>query len=39
MLIFTGAALGFGIWQYVSVSRELRKTRAEEAQDTDKPQN
>lgn len=31
MLIFAGIALGIGIWQYVSVSRELKKTRAEDA--------
>lgn len=30
MLIFTGLALAFGIWQLVSVNRELRKTRAEQ---------
>jgi hypothetical protein len=38
MLVFTGAALGFGIWQYVSVSRELKKTRAEDARKDERPE-
>jgi hypothetical protein len=29
LLMVTLVALGFGVWQLVSVNRELRKTRAE----------
>jgi hypothetical protein len=29
LIFFYGIAIGFGIWQYVSVSRTLEKTRAE----------
>jgi len=29
LVFFYGIAIGFGIWQYVSVSRTLEKTRAE----------
>jgi hypothetical protein len=40
MLVFACIALGIGIWQYVSVSRELKKTRqeAESAQSADDEQ-
>jgi hypothetical protein len=42
MLIFTGLALAIGVWQLVSVNRELKKTRAEQARtdaeaDSDRP--
>ena len=29
LFFFYGLALGIGLWQYISVSRELKKTRAE----------
>ena len=29
LVFFYGIAIGFGLWQYVSVSRTLEKTRAE----------
>jgi hypothetical protein len=29
--LFYGVAVGFGVWQYVSMDRKLKQTRAERA--------
>ncbi|SHN51697.1 hypothetical protein SAMN02745193_00701 [Erythrobacter sanguineus] len=31
IVLFYGVAIGFGVWQYVSMDRKLKKTRAERA--------
>ena len=29
-IVFMAAALGFGLWQYISVSREIERDRVEQ---------
>jgi hypothetical protein len=29
IVLFYGGAIGFGVWQFVSMDRKLKKTRAE----------
>ncbi len=31
LVFFYGIAIGFGVWQWVSMDRKLKKTRAERA--------
>lgn len=31
IVMFYGLAIGFGVWQWVSMDRKLKKTRAENA--------
>jgi hypothetical protein len=31
LVFFYGIAIGFGVWQYVSMDRKLKRTRAEKA--------
>lgn len=31
IVLFYGGAIGFGVWQFVSMDRKLKKTRAERA--------
>lgn len=41
IVLFYGGAIGFGVWQFVSMDRKLKKTRAEreakEAAEKDAP--
>lgn len=31
LVLFYGVAIGFGLWQYFSMDRKLKRTRAEKA--------
>ena len=31
LVLFYGIAIGFGVWQWVSMDRKLKRTRAEKA--------
>ena len=35
-IVFMAAALGFGIWQYVSVSREIKRDKARKDRELEK---